>query len=190
MELPAIVVHPKDEVEGELIKLHENIHRRNLSPIEEGEVFKRLREEWGWSIETIAKYIGRSRDYIISRLQVLEAGEKLVEKVRRGEMSFAVAREIARTDDPALRQQMIDYADRWGLTVTQAKEWRQEHEQARVQAALHHEEYEPEPADTPPPVHTEIPTVLFRCFACEEEYKAEDMVVVRMCTDCYKKLSS
>lgn len=62
-----------DDTETLLQGLIENIQREDLSDMEEGEVFKSIKEETGWTNEQIGKSIGKSRQYIDRRLSLIES---------------------------------------------------------------------------------------------------------------------
>jgi ParB/RepB/Spo0J family partition protein len=72
---------PCIKIEGEkldAIVLVDNIHRRNMNPVEEAEIIKQLIVTEG-SVKNVAKVLGKTTRYVIQRLQL----ENLSEKVRK-----------------------------------------------------------------------------------------------------------
>ena len=55
----------------------ENLQRRDLSPAEEGKLFKVLRDDFGLSGADIARMIGRSGQYVTTRIQILDLPEEI-----------------------------------------------------------------------------------------------------------------
>ena len=68
--IPAIVQRVSDEKMLELA-LVENIQRDELSPIEEGQAYQLLAEQFALTHEEIAKRVGRSRTAITNSLRLL-----------------------------------------------------------------------------------------------------------------------
>lgn len=61
--------------------LDENDKRRNLTPFQEGEGYRRLREEMGYSYQEIADRRGRSKSHIVKRIKLLtldDAARRLI----------------------------------------------------------------------------------------------------------------
>ena len=55
----------------------ENLQRQDLSPAEEGKLFKILRDDFGLSGADIGRMIGRTRDYVNTRIQLLNLPEEI-----------------------------------------------------------------------------------------------------------------
>ena len=80
--VPAMVV-PRETEKRELVSLFENIHRENLSQIEEARVLKRMLDEAG-SLERVAKAINKSKAWVSGRLQLLSLGATAASLVTDG----------------------------------------------------------------------------------------------------------
>jgi len=63
------------------MQLVENLQRQDLSPAEEGKLFKSLRDKFGLSGSAIARRIGRDPTYVSRRIQLLDLPEEIVSKV-------------------------------------------------------------------------------------------------------------
>lgn len=55
-----------------LMRMDENLRRKDLHPLDEGRGFKRLRDEFGQSTDEIAARLGRSRRHVQDRITVFE----------------------------------------------------------------------------------------------------------------------
>ncbi len=107
--IPAIVQHVSDEKMLELA-LVENIQRDELSPIEEGQAYQLLSDQFGLTHEEIAQRVGRSRAAVTNSLRLLRLPSFIQEKVMNEEMSMGHARALiplSRRDQLRLAEQVI-----------------------------------------------------------------------------------
>jgi ParB family chromosome partitioning protein len=91
--IPAIVQHVSDEKMLELA-LVENIQRDELSPIEEGQAYQLLADQFALTHEEIAQRVGRSRTAVTNSLRLLRLPSFIQEKVMNEEMSMGHARAL------------------------------------------------------------------------------------------------
>ena len=89
-EVPAIV-REIDERQKWEARLGENLHRKDLSPSEEGQMYHHLLVE-GYTQKELAEMAGRSVSHVCERLKLLEWPPEVVGKVDRGEISIAAAK--------------------------------------------------------------------------------------------------
>ena len=118
--IPAIVQHVSDEKMLELA-LVENIQRDELSPIEEGQAYQLLADQFALTHEEIAQRVGRSRTAITNSLRLLRLPRLIQEKVMSEEMSMGHARALiplSRKDQLHLAEQIITR----GLSVRQTEQ--------------------------------------------------------------------
>ena len=107
--IPAIVQHVSDEKMLELA-LVENIQRDQLSPIEEGQAYQLLADQFALTHEEIAQRVGRSRTSVTNSLRLLRLPSLIQEKVMNEEMSMGHARALiplSRKDQLHLAEQII-----------------------------------------------------------------------------------
>ncbi|MCH8321383.1 MAG: ParB/RepB/Spo0J family partition protein [Acidobacteria bacterium] len=117
--IPAIVQHVSDEKMLELA-LVENIQRDELSPIEEGQAYQLLADQFALTHEEIAQRVGRSRTAVTNSLRLLRLPRSIQEAVMNGEMSMGHARALIplpRKDQLHLAQQVISC----GLSVRETE---------------------------------------------------------------------
>jgi ParB/RepB/Spo0J family partition protein len=92
--IPAVVRDLEDVRRAEL-QLIENLHRLDLSPVEEGRAFHRLVEEFGYSQRQVATKVGRSQGHITKRLALLDLPEDVQAKVGTDALPVASALALA-----------------------------------------------------------------------------------------------
>lgn len=94
-KVPCIVHKDLDEDERLDIMVHENVHRKALSPLEEGHAFEKLMSK-GASRTDVGHRIGKSAFYVQVRLELLRLDEEIQQKVHKGELSVYKAVEVQR----------------------------------------------------------------------------------------------
>lgn len=80
----------------------ENVQREDLNPIERGQAFKRLVEEFGLPISEIAKRIGKSESYVSNAIRLLGLPDAIKDGLISGAISEGHARAIAGLSDTKL----------------------------------------------------------------------------------------
>ena len=92
--IPAIIKVMEDE-EASAITLAENIARKSLDPIDEARAYQRRIDEFGWTIEDLAKYAGTSSIHIRFRLKLLKLIPEIQKLIRFGNLSLGYAQILA-----------------------------------------------------------------------------------------------
>ena len=96
----------------------ENVQREDLSPIEEGEGYKRLIEEFGHTQEALAKIVGKSRPHITNMLRLLSLPEEVKQMISEGALTIGHARALVPVKNPlALAREIV----KKGLNVRQTE---------------------------------------------------------------------
>ena len=75
-----------------------------LTPVEEANSFKKL-TGWGWKIEKIANFVGRSVPYIYKRLELCAASPELEKAINDKEITIAEAQAILNKTDGKIEEQ-------------------------------------------------------------------------------------
>ena len=111
--IPAELAQVSDE-QMIVFALTENLEREAYSDYEIGTYLRRLREEFGQTVETIAQMIGRSKAYVsdhISMTHLLDGVDNPSESVQvLRQITERQARILARLDDPRRRMQLARLA--------------------------------------------------------------------------------
>ncbi len=101
-KVPVII---KDEDDNNLLQLAliENIHREDLSPIEEARALKQLSEEFKLTHEEIGKKMGKSRGYITNMIRILSLPEEIKELIEEGTLKIGQVRPLISIEDKNLQ---------------------------------------------------------------------------------------
>src|SRR6266516_4693877 len=89
----------KDLDSHEAVKVHENIEREELSPVDEAQYYGRLFEQLGRDTENVASKVKRRRDHVEDRLLLLAGDADVLAALRDGKITLAVAREMNKITD-------------------------------------------------------------------------------------------
>jgi ParB family chromosome partitioning protein len=102
--IPALIrdVSPAQALELALI---ENLHRQDLSPVEEALAYRRLLQEHAYTQQQLGSSLSRSQTYISKRMALLALDPVVVTMLETGELSASAARELARLKDQAQQRQ-------------------------------------------------------------------------------------
>ena len=92
-EIPAIIKEMTDE-EMMVFAVLENLHREDLSALEESESYKNLMDKMSLTQEELAKKLGKSRPYIANSLRLLKLPTEIKNKLEQGVISTAHARTL------------------------------------------------------------------------------------------------
>lgn len=119
--VPAII-RTVDEHRRLEVQIIENIHRQELSPVEEAAAYRKLMEEFSLSQRQLAARLGKSPAAINETLRILSLPEPILESVRTSEhLTRSVLLEIAKQEDEAAQTAMWQSALAGGLTVKSAR---------------------------------------------------------------------
>ncbi len=120
----------------EMLKIHENLYRAEISPAEESRHFSYLIDKQKMTPTQIANITGKSASYVSDRLAILEYPDFLKEAMDKKEITFSVAREFARFNDEKQMRTAVYYAKRGGMTQDMARRWVQDHKRSQENPGL------------------------------------------------------
>jgi ParB family chromosome partitioning protein len=116
-EVPVVVKELTDASALE-IALVENIQRQDLNPLEEGEGYKRLIEEFEHTQDALSRAVGRSRSHVANTLRLLNLSKPIKEMLVKGDLTAGHARALLNLDDPdKLARRIV----KQGLSVRQTE---------------------------------------------------------------------
>ena len=119
-EIPAVIIEADDKKVMELA-LIENLQRQDLNPVEEAMGYQTLMEEYGLTQEDAAKQVGKSRPAVANALRLLNLPEKVLDMVRKGELTAGHARAVLSLKSEKLQEQAAQKIAALGLSVRQAE---------------------------------------------------------------------
>ena len=97
-----VMVKEMDDREALEVALIENLHRSDLSPLEEAEAYSRLLEEFGHTQEQLAKAVGKSRSHVANMIRLLALPDSVKNMVLDGRLSAGHARALITFSEPEL----------------------------------------------------------------------------------------
>lgn len=125
-KIPAIV-RTLEEQQLLEIQIIENVQRKDLSPVEEAQSYKRLMDEFGLTQEQVGERVGKSKSTINEVLRLLTLSDELLEEVRTSEHSKSLLLEIAKQPS-GVQEALWQQAKRGELTVKKVRATKQPRE--------------------------------------------------------------
>lgn len=104
--LPVVVRDLTDE-EMVTLTITENIQREDLSPLEEGKIYRLMADEMNYTHERIAREVGKKRGYVENRIRVARAPEDIQEMVQARPDTLVVAYYLGKVEDKEERGGII-----------------------------------------------------------------------------------
>jgi ParB family chromosome partitioning protein len=114
--IPAVVRETDDEASVEQA-LVENLHRQDLTPLEEAAAYQQLIEDFGLTHEQLADRVGKSRSAITNTLRLLGLPPAIQHLLADGKLSAGHARALLATPDRSLQESLARQAADEGWTV-------------------------------------------------------------------------
>lgn len=114
-EIPAILTKVDNESRQE-IQLIENIHRKDLNPIEEAKAYKAWMKSVGATTEKLAQRIGKTNQYIDRRLRILKASPETSKALQEGKIELGHALLLCQMTSEQQKKAIQDITD-YDLTV-------------------------------------------------------------------------
>ena len=119
-DVPAVIIEADDRKVMELA-LIENLQRQDLNPVEEALGYQTLMQEYGLTQEDAAKQVGKSRPAVANALRLLNLTDKVLEMLRKGELSAGHARAVLSLKTAKMQEQAAQKIAALGLSVRQAE---------------------------------------------------------------------
>lgn len=114
LERVPVVVRESSPAESLELALIENIHRKDLNPIEEATAFQRLMEDTEITQEELAKRLGKDRTTVTNTLRLLKLPRTIQQDVVEERLTMGHARALAglktREDQMAVREAILKKA--------------------------------------------------------------------------------
>ena len=116
-----VIVKESAEPESFELALIENIQRKDLNSIEEGEAYRRLHEEFGLSQEHIAKKIGKDRSTVANMIRLLKLPEKIRNDLVDDILTMGHARALLALPEAAVQLQARNTIVKKSLSVRETE---------------------------------------------------------------------
>jgi len=119
-EIPAVI---RDLTDQDLLEigLIENLHRKDLNPVEEAIAYDELNKKFGMTHERIAQLVGKDRSTITNTLRILGLPEKVKRYLKEGKLTSGHARALLGVQDEIRLLQLADRIVKEELSVRTAE---------------------------------------------------------------------
>lgn len=116
-EVP-VVIREMDDAGAMEVAIIENVQRNDLNPMEEAFAYRALMDRFGYTQETLAKNIGKSRPHIANLLRLVNLPEAVQGMMRTGEISAGHGKALLGSAQPeALAKKIVQK----GMSVREAE---------------------------------------------------------------------
>lgn len=177
-DLP-VIVYGKDGVDGDAVKLHENVFREDLNPADEAEWFERLLENHcNGDIDQLCAALRMNRARVEDRLLLKQGCPEVFEALREKRIRLGVARELNKVKDLGTRRLFLDAAKKGGASVGLVESWRRDHEEL-IASAVARLDGSASQARLPTTLQTSLVCLL--CGADDEPWDLEMLYVHKKC---------
>ncbi len=116
-----VIIKESAEPESIELALIENIQRKDLNPIEEGEAYWRLQQEFQLSQENIAKKIGKDRSTVANMIRLLKLPDRVRRDLVEGVLSMGHARALLALPDAEIQLRARDTIVKRSLSVRETE---------------------------------------------------------------------
>ena len=97
--------------------------RENLNVVEEAHMVYDIVYEQDRGVENTAKLLGKSENWVISRLDILDFPQEIIQALEENQINLAVAKAVAKCTDPEHRKSIMETAIRSGATAATVRNW-------------------------------------------------------------------
>lgn len=120
--LPCIIRDLDDEA-ALTLRIHENLHRENMTPLDEANFVAVLHYEYKWSINKVCKELSKSKNWTNDRIDIFSLPDNFKEALGNKSIKPAVALLLIQIDNEPYRNELLKRAAYSGLTTAQARGW-------------------------------------------------------------------
>ncbi|HET8793766.1 MAG TPA: ParB/RepB/Spo0J family partition protein [Nitrososphaeraceae archaeon] len=116
-----------DDKDAFEVSLIENIHSKNLNPIEEAKAFQDYVNNYGWGgISDLATKLGKSVSYVDKRIRLLELPKDVVDSLSAGSLSVSVGDELLPLKEKEQQSKLAELIKKRKLSSRQVRELKAE----------------------------------------------------------------
>lgn len=177
------IVREMDEKECFTLRSIENLQREDLSPVEEGFIYKEMRDAYKMSIRGISKSLGISESKVIEKLKVIEMPEAVTKAIHEGRLSARAAVVLFRIEDENTRNMYLQSAIDNGINVRTAELWYNDFQKVTSRQGLSARRLREIDHQNLKKKHYGA------CDICEEAVESQDLKALVICRECLRVIS-
>ena len=121
LETVPVVVKEVSPIESLELALIENIHRKDLNPIEEAQAYQRWLEDTDTTQDVLAKKLGKDRSTVANMLRLLKLPKVVQQDLVEDRLSMGHARVLAGLKTPEEQKALRDLIIKKSLSVRQTE---------------------------------------------------------------------
>lgn len=175
-------VQELSEKEVRLQRATENMHRKDLSPLEEAMAYSEMMEQCDMTVQDISNETGRSLGVIKRRIDILRMPESFQKALHGKRIAVSTAEELWSCPDAAHREYLVEMAVEHGVTKDVARMWVQDYKKGlRKQdgagggGSLERGAMEPDP-------------IYRACDICKDPVDYVKVKELRLCPGCFEQI--
>jgi ParB family chromosome partitioning protein len=116
-----------DDKDAFEVSLIENIHSKNLNPIEEARAFQDYVKNYGWGgISDLATKLGKSVSYVDKRIRLLDLPTDIVDSLSAGSLSVSIGDELLPLKEKEQQSKLAELIKKRKLSSRQVRELKTE----------------------------------------------------------------
>ncbi len=120
--VPAVLLEATDE-DTERLKIHENLYREDINPVDEARYVCALIDKFGYTPDQMAKLFHKSREYVQSRFELMQYPDYLRDAVEQDKIGLTAAKWLFSITDERTRHDYTNFAVIGGITAKRAEAW-------------------------------------------------------------------
>lgn len=123
-KIPAQIIE-MDDVEAREAQIIENLQRRDIHPLDEGEAYRTLIEKSSprYEVKDVAAKVGKSETYVRQRLALTNLSEKAAKAYRADDITAGQAVLIARLEEEKQQNDALKQARDYGYDTERLHRW-------------------------------------------------------------------
>lgn len=158
--------------------LVENVLREDLTPVEEAQALRRMREVLGLNVAQLADRTKKSEAWVRGRLELLDWPLFVLQAIAERQVKVSVVRPLMAIENTDERDRLLRFAIESGVTARVAESW----------AAQARGDLVPGGEASAPRVAGQLGMgdfiVKMPCWLCRQEHNAIELAVARLCSEC------
>lgn len=176
-EVPCIIINTGTG-ENELDKIHANLGREDLSPLEISRHINLLHRKYGYSYEQLAELMGVGKSRISQLMTLNNLDPNLVKALEDKRIGERTARALNQVPDPDMRKYYLSYALDHGATVQTVERWAaREKAEAETQQKF-------TPEERKRMVEKVAEPLKIQCECCRSRVEPQYTIQKSICIDC------
>lgn len=178
IKIPCIILETKED-ENEVDKIHANLCREDLSPLEISRHLHLLKDRYGYDNDSLAQLMGVGEGRIRQLLGLTKLDPVLLKAMEDKRIGERTATALQQVPNEERRHYLLNYALNGGASTRTIEAWVRAEKSGMVEPP----KWEGDSGEQPPPVEAEPFTI--QCSCCHKRWNANTMISMTMDPECY-----